>query len=568
LFNIINIFLLSLCIFSLFSSVKGECTQFEHFVAIHNRHENVSGFNFEEKFGIDPQFTPFLSQDNHVYAISEEGYIYCFNQNRAILWKETTHKVDLSSPPRFTPDGKVCFLSQQGDIVYLKPDGSLLAIYLDQGQQFSRPVFDGFGHVYFVSQFGSIHRIDENGTTSFEGNLFGPFSDIAPFPFYTHQNLYWILVGNRKELLNFDSKENIHFGKFTCTFEKNINLESIVLDKDKNTFFVTDSNYLNCIDLLGNLFWEYRPPCSIISPIVIDQEGLIYFGGLDKNLYCVNPKKQSVRTIYLGASASQAPQVGLDGRIFILTDSGFWLWTNDPFDSLWYKNEQIVKNAVQLVTQEKKLPEISFGAKQWEEHFGIVDEEPPLPENIDAILNSTCPFWPDKKVRDTHLLVLIPKRVGGAPLTLNLLQKIIEQPKKGHATKYRYYDSNVKNELGDKQVEKAYWVLMTADVIPGSRNKSYDVQKKLLQDCAKKSSVSYTLPTTLEAATAILMNYVASGKRLYSDSPYTYTRCQEKVYNNQFPAVVGGFGAGGLGVYRNHCDSAACGVGGGRKFGH
>ena len=64
---------------------------------------------------------------------------------------------------------------------------------------------------------------------------------------------------------------------------------------------------------------------------------------------------------------------------------------------------------------------------------------------------------------------------------------------------------------------------------------------------AKESGIPYALPIALEAVTAILMEYVSSGKRLYSDKPWTYTRCQEKVNANKWPVVIGGFAADGPG---------------------
>ena len=567
MFSINFIFLF--CLLSFFSPTKGECRHAYGCIVRDFFDKTIIGFHFESQYGVEPQFTPFLAQDNRVYVVSKEGDIHCFNQNKKLLWKETTHKVDLSSPPSFTPEGSVCFLSQNGDIVYLKEDGTPLSIYPGQGQQFFRPVFDNFGHVYFMSQFGAVYKIDEKGVGSFEKTLFSPFSQIAAFPFFTDQNMYWTFVVNRKDILNFDSKDNIYFGKFTCTNEENINTDSFVLDADKNTFFVTNSNCLKGVECGGTIFLEHYTPCSIASPIAIDQEGLIYFGGSDKKLYCVDPNSESVCTIYAGDRVSQAPQVGLDGRVFFLTDTGYWLWTADPFVQLWHKGERISEEPFSLAPLPKKIPEIAFGAKEWEEYFGIVDEEPPLPKNIDEILSSPCPFWPEKKVRDTHLLVLIPKSVGGAPLTLNALQRLIEQPQKGRATKYSYYDSYVKNELGDKGVEKSYWLLMTADVIPNSRSKSYQAQKKLLQDYAKKSSLAYSLPTALEVATAILTHYVTHGKRLYPNSPLTYTRCQEKICSNKYTAVVGGFSSAGVGVDDYYYfGNAYFGVGGVRKFGH
>ena len=88
---------------------------------------------------------------------------------------------------------------------------------------------------------------------------------------------------------------------------------------------------------------------------------------------------------------------------------------------------------------------------------------------------------------------------------------------------------------------------MTKDVLPGSRSKSYSQQKNIVAELVKTTGVSYQVPTILEAATCILAEYSRSENRLFSDSPWTYTRCQENVQGYQM--VVGGFAPAGLSVY-------------------
>jgi hypothetical protein len=72
-----------------------------------------------------------------------------------------------------------------------------------------------------------------------------------------------------------------------------------------------------------------------------------------------------------------------------------------------------------------------FGAKEWAQYFGEVGEELFLPSEIDEILGGLCPFWPEKAVKDTHLLVLMPAAVNDKPFSLNLLSELIKNPKGG-----------------------------------------------------------------------------------------------------------------------------------------
>ena len=220
------------------------------------------------------------------------------------------------------------------------------------------------------------------------------------------------------------------------------------------------------------------------------------------------------------------------------------------------------------------VPAMAFGAKAWSQYFGQVGAEPTLPSNIGDILNSTCPFWPGKQVKDTHLLVLIPATVNGEPYNLNLLSELIQHPRGGgHATKYRRYGSNIQKQFGPRSPGRSYWALMTRDVLEGSRNKTYANQQALVAEHAKRTQLPYELPGALEAATAILSHYVRSGERLYTDSPWTYTRCRE-LEDGKYPVVVGGFSSGGLvvdgydGSYVSFYDVglSSHGVAGFRKF--
>jgi hypothetical protein len=190
------------------------------------------------------------------------------------------------------------------------------------------------------------------------------------------------------------------------------------------------------------------------------------------------------------------------------------------------------------------IPAMAIGPKEWKQYFGEVSTAPPLPANIDEILSSPCPFWGGKLVKDTHLLVLVPATVNRRLFTLDLLGELIRSPQRGgRKAKFEIYGNEVRRELGVQSPRSSYWVLMTRDVLPGSRDKTYDAQKAFVAEHAH-----YDVPYALEAATAILLHYARTGERLYTDAPWTYTRCQEKVLGNEYPVVVGGFSSVGLDV--------------------
>ena len=194
---------------------------------------------------------------------------------------------------------------------------------------------------------------------------------------------------------------------------------------------------------------------------------------------------------------------------------------------------------------------IAFGKAEWEKYFGDVGIEPPLPENIEEMLNEPCFFWPNKKVEETHLLVLIPNTVNGKPFTMNYLGELIQKPKSRHSTKYMNYSNYAKEAVGDRAYP-SHWVLITGDIVPGSKFGHYSKCCQLITEHSKKTGIPYELPSLLEATTSILMHYVKTGEklyatRLYGDYPhYVYSQDFDK-HNNSL--VVGGFVLGGLKVF-------------------
>ena len=195
-----------------------------------------------------------------------------------------------------------------------------------------------------------------------------------------------------------------------------------------------------------------------------------------------------------------------------------------------------------------KLPSIAFGKAKWAIHFGDIGHEPPLPPDIDKILSSPCPFfssfWSNKKVEETHMLVLIPATVNGNPLTLKSLGELVKAPKQGNASKYEYLSLG---EYKDTPTPRSYWALMTRDVLEGTRSKNYSDQKKIVEGFRQKTGIPYEVPNVLPTAVCLFMIHASTGKHLYGRDPWTYTRCQE-AYNKDWQLVAGGFASPGLDV--------------------
>lgn len=204
----------------------------------------------------------------------------------------------------------------------------------------------------------------------------------------------------------------------------------------------------------------------------------------------------------------------------------------------------VVQNRLlQLMSiQTPQQPSLAFGALKWQQYFGVDVIEPPLPAGIDAILQGPCPFFLGKKVGDTHFLTLIPEG-----MTLERLETLVRSARQGNQIGIRDKDDTTWAQHGKLPVAATHWILMTNDVIPNSRNKNWADQQAL---AANYRSQGYEPPSLIEVATALLLEYVQTGRRFYSDSPLTWTRCVDQYTPDlpECPMVVGGFSSEGLDV--------------------
>ena len=135
--------------------------------------------------------------------------------------------------------------------------------------------------------------------------------------------------------------------------------------------------------------------------------------------------------------------------------------------------------------------EIAFSSKNWaqwnEDIVKGVDftkEYLSLPENIVEELRRSYKAFPGKGIKETHVLVRMPKG-----LTLKKLGELAKKYFPSNAAGYSYIRQAIVDDLGDKPADESVWLLMTKDLIPGSRNKSYIDQQNIVAELAKTALV-------------------------------------------------------------------------------
>jgi hypothetical protein len=180
---------------------------------------------------------------------------------------------------------------------------------------------------------------------------------------------------------------------------------------------------------------------------------------------------------------------------------------------------------------------------------------PPYPQALKDFLAEDCTIWPGKKRSETHIVVpLFPQvAINDVPIP-STLDSLDQLDKISGGLGYRYLWNQIPKNISEEK--EFHYAVMTNDVIPGSKNKTYDAQLQLLHP-------GYEVPGVFDAARAILWENRRSGKRCFNDNPYTFTCCKEVIQGLHL--IVGGFNPAGL-VVNKYSDPWLIGVAGWRNF--
>jgi hypothetical protein len=211
-----------------------------------------------------------------------------------------------------------------------------------------------------------------------------------------------------------------------------------------------------------------------------------------------------------------------------------------------------VSTSPPLAAVKRELGKNLLGPDEWKAQGIEVGEPPPIPASITKkLLDSPCPLHPGEKIKDTHLLVLVPKTVNGEPYTAVKLDELCAT-RKGSGDKLIYDGGDWATAWKEKdwastaQVQSEWVLIPKSDPDPKKvpadkhfRSKNIAAQQKVHDEHYPE----YREVKTLELMTAVLLYDLANKERLAPD----YLRCEEPNASGG-RVCVGRFDAYGLWV--------------------
>ena len=183
-----------------------------------------------------------------------------------------------------------------------------------------------------------------------------------------------------------------------------------------------------------------------------------------------------------------------------------------------------------------------FGIEEWSFFYGIkfskkqLRKIPEFPWSED-VLNAPCPFYKDKKIKETHFAFLGLDTFKGEPLNILKWQEL--HPPTDQPRFYSYAPDNwyAKELFAITLVHTFRWYLMLLEVIPNSSNKTYPEQITMLP-------IGYEAPQAIEEVTKSILYYQKNGIFL---NPIMYGRCRD-ITSDGLCVSVGHFNWEGLGI--------------------
>ena len=290
--------------------------------------------------------SPALSKDeNTVYVGSWDNYLYAVNSmDGSLAWSFETNSY-ITSSPAVDLDGRIYFGSMDSLFYAVESNGSLAWEYFVGQPVFSSPAIGGDGTLYFGDENGTLHALNSDGTVKWtyeveevadtnRSILSSPALDNSGNIYFgsgngycyslsddeTNASLNWKyetgdrvdsspILGINDEVI-FVSRDGYmrSLPTFSATSENLPNWEvftgdvfysSPVVDENGRIYVIgytgAGENHLFAFDANGTKAWDSNvssPPFEIASivdsSLLLSDNGKLYFGCFDKNLYCIN----------------------------------------------------------------------------------------------------------------------------------------------------------------------------------------------------------------------------------------------------------------------------------------
>ena len=247
--------------------------------------------------------SPAVDLNGRVYFGSMDSIFYALESNGSVAWEYFVGQPVFSSPA-IGENGTLYFGDENGTLHALNSDGTVKWTYevedvADTNKSIlSSPALDTLGNIYFGSGNGFCYSLsDDGGSASLNWKYeTGDRVDSSPVLGINEEVIFVSRDGYMRSLPIFSATtENLPNWE---VFTGDVFYSSPVVDENGRIYvigYTGGENHLFAFDANGTKAWDSNvssPPFEIgsvvDSSLLLNDEGKLYFGCFDKNLYCID----------------------------------------------------------------------------------------------------------------------------------------------------------------------------------------------------------------------------------------------------------------------------------------
>ena len=294
-----------------------------------------------------------IGSNGMIYIGSDDRKLYAINQDGTVEWIKYVGE-EMRSSPAIDKYGNIFILDQSSNLRVFDPDGNPKWNYQAQGSyNYSSPVIDDSGIVYFVSGYGEIYALlSDDGGFIYESDV-GAGADYCTPVLDKNGVLYFGDDDTFYAVNTADGSLKWSF-KITRTGYSDY-IYTPAIGSDGTIYFASGNDSLYALDTTGTMKWAFQAGDNIESSPVIGFDETIIIGSNDNFLYALDTTGTLKWSFETAGDVSSAAVVGSDstiyfasedGDLYALSSGGVLKWKYDGSGMMYYGGPTLVNGMV------------------------------------------------------------------------------------------------------------------------------------------------------------------------------------------------------------------------------
>ncbi len=264
--------------------------------------------------------SPALGLDGTIYLFGADQSLYALSPDGQVQWTFRAGGAILSASIAIAKDKTIYFGADDGNLYAITPDGKEKWRFPANLPIRSSPAIGPDGTIYFGSgsqptESARVYAVQPNG--AMKGRPVDVEGGVVSSPALIAKMLYIGSLDRRVYAVNLDG----FYRQWRFRTGDSIS-SSPALGEDGTVYIGSDDGNLYALAPDGKEKWRFKTNDKILSSPAVGPDGTIYVGSLDGRLYAIKPDGQERWRFQTEGPIYSSPAIAADGVIYIGSDDG------------------------------------------------------------------------------------------------------------------------------------------------------------------------------------------------------------------------------------------------------